>query len=97
MGEAGKEPAVKIHHAKQPLGVELGGGEGELLDGVDPLREVVDPLGVQGVTQEGHGGLGQHTFLRLTVRQFSLSLVNTSLRCCSCSSRDLEPTKISSM
>ena len=43
---------------RESLDVELGGGEGELLDGVDLLREGADPLRVQGVTQEGHGGLG---------------------------------------
>ena len=95
--KAGKESAIKIHHAKQSLDVDLGGGEGEHLDGVDLLREGADPLGVHGVTQEGHGGLGQHALLEVTVRQFSLSLVNTSLRCCSCSSRNHKPTKMSSM
>ena len=38
VGEAGKEPAIKIHHVEESLDVELGGGEGELLDGVDPGR-----------------------------------------------------------
>ena len=65
MGEAGKEPPVKVHHAEQPLDVELGGGEGQLLDGIDLLREGANPLGVQGVTQEGHSGLGQHTLLEV--------------------------------
>ena len=59
VGEAGKETAVKIHHAEQPLDIELGGGEWELFDGGDLLREGANPLGVHGVTQEGHGGLGQ--------------------------------------
>ena len=57
-GEAGKEPVIKIHHVEESLDVELGGGEGELLDGGDLLREGADPLGVHRVTQEGHGGLG---------------------------------------
>ena len=29
-----KESAIKIYHAEESLDVELGGGEGELLDGV---------------------------------------------------------------
>ena len=58
VGKAGKETAIKIHHAKESLDVELGGGEGELLDGVDLFWKGADPLGGHGVTQEGHGGLG---------------------------------------
>ena len=65
VGEAGKEPAVKIHHAEQPLDVELGGGEWELLDGIDLLREGADPLGVHRVTQVDHSGLGQDALLQV--------------------------------
>ena len=65
VGEAGKESAIKIYHAEESLDVELGGGERELLDGIDLLREGADPLGVHRVTKEGHGGLGQDTLLQV--------------------------------
>ena len=65
VGEAGKETAIEIHHAQQALDVQLGGGEGELLDGVDLLRKGADPLQVLRVTEEGHGGLGQCTLLQV--------------------------------
>ena len=65
VGEAGKEPVVEVHHAKQSMDVQLRGGEGELVDGVDLLREGADPLGVHRVTKEGHGGLGRDALLQV--------------------------------
>ena len=65
MGEAGQETAIKITHPQQPLDVQLGHQEQELLDGGDLLREGSDPLGFHRVTEEGHGGLGQGTFLQV--------------------------------
>ena len=41
---ARKETAIKVHHAEQSLDVELGGGEGEPLDGIDLLQEGGIPL-----------------------------------------------------
>ena len=79
------------------MNVQLGGGEGELLDGVDLLWEGADPLGVHRVTQEGHGGLGQHTLLEVDGEAVLPESGEHLPQCCSCSSRDLEPTKISSM
>ena len=58
MGKAGKEAAIEIAHPQESLDVQLGRQWRELPDGGDLLREGADPLGVHGVTEEGHSGPG---------------------------------------
>ena len=76
------------------LDIQLGGGEGELLDGGDLLREGADPLGVQRVTQEGHGGLGQDALLQVDgeavlLEPFVLFCVKKNLNTCEVSAKSV--------